>query len=167
MSYKKAQGRSDFFQTPNYALEPILQFINKEYSIWEPASANGNIVNYFIDNGYTITGTDITNNVNFFNTEIDCDCIITNPPYSIKDKWIQRCYELNKPFMLLLPITALEGKFRQKMYSEKGLELILMNKRINYETPSQKKSSAWFASAWFTYGFNLPSQINFVELQND
>jgi hypothetical protein len=164
MGYKKSQGRSDVFQTPEIALQPLLQFIPKEYRIWEPASANGNIVNFFTSNNYNIIGSDITQGVDFFNNEKEFDCIITNPPYSIKDKWIDRCYKLNKPFMLLLPITALEGKFRQKMYSENGIQLILFNKRINYETPSGNGSGAWFSSAWFCYGFNLPNQLNFIQL---
>ena len=66
--------------------------------------------------------------------------------------------------MLLLPITALEGIKRQKLYKQYGLELILFNRRINYETPSGKGSGAYFSSAWFTYGFNLPKQLNFLEI---
>ena len=164
MGYKKAQGRSDVFQTPNIALEPLLPFVPKKYSIWEPASANGNIVNFFNQNGYQISGTDITNGVDFFENNLKADCIITNPPYSIKDKWIKRCYDLNLPFMLLLPITALEGKNRQKLYNQKVIQLILFNKRINYETPSGNGSGAWFSSAWFCYGFDLPNQLNFIEI---
>jgi hypothetical protein len=50
------------------------------------------------------------------------------------------------------------------MYNEKGIQLILFNKRINYETPSGNGSGAWFSSAWFCYGFNLPHQLNFIEI---
>jgi hypothetical protein len=164
MGYKKAKGRTDVFQTPNTGLEPLLQFIPQGYTIWEPASANGNIVSFFSRNNYEIVGTDLTQQIDFFDTNIPTDCIITNPPYSIKDKWIKRCYELNRPFMLLLPITALEGKFRQKMYKDNGIQLILFNKRINYETPSGNGSGAWFSSAWFCYGFNLQNQLNFIEI---
>lgn len=164
MGYKKANNRSDIFQTPNTALEPILQFIPKEYSIWEPASANGNIVKFFSGNGYNIIGTDISNGNDFFTTQIESDCIITNPPYSIKDKWIERCYELHKPFMLLLPITALEGIKRQKLYKDNDIQLILFNRRINYETPSGRGAGAYFSSAWFCHNFNLPKQLNFLEI---
>lgn len=164
MGYKKANNRSDIFQTPDKALEPILRFIPQKYSIWEPASAKGNIVKFFSGKGYNITGTDLNNGVDFFSSDIESDCIITNPPYSIKDKWIQRCYELNKPFMLLLPITALEGIKRQKLYKDKGIQLILFNRRINYETPSGKGSGAYFSSSWFCWGFNLPQQLNFLEI---
>ena len=159
---KKTRG-SDNFQTPNHAVDLIVDYIKPNQTIWEPAMGKGNIVNYFRKRGYTINGTDINNGYDFFNTEIECDVIITNPPYSIKDKWIERCYNLEKPFMLLLPLTALEGKFRHSFYREKGISLIIPNKRINYETPSGKKSSAWFASAWFCYGFDIPQQITFVD----
>ena len=37
------------------------------------------------------------------------DGVITNPPYSLKDKFIEHCYELDKPFALLLPVTAIQG----------------------------------------------------------
>ena len=42
------------------------------------------------------------------------DMIITNPPYSLKDEFIKKCYEWNKPFCLLLPITAFERKARKE-----------------------------------------------------
>ena len=164
MGYKKAQGRSDVFQTPNTALEPILQYIPAEYSIWEPASGNGNIVRFFREKGYNIIGSDLQGGVDFFENTIDTDCIITNPPYSIKDQWIKRCYDLNKPFMLLLPITAFEGIKRQKLYKENGIQVILFNRRINYQTPSGRGSGSYFSSAWFSWGFNLPQQLNFLEI---
>jgi len=92
------------------------------------------------------------------------DCIITNPPFSKKNEFIERCYELKRPFALLLPFAALETGRRQKQW-RKGLQLIIINKRLNFETPNNiKKSSAWFATAWFTNGFNLPKDIMFGEL---
>ncbi|MGC8579683.1 MAG: tRNA (adenine-N(6)-)-methyltransferase, partial [bacterium] len=92
------------------------------------------------------------------------DCIITNPPYSLKEEFLERAYSFNKPFAFLMPITALEGKTRQDLYKKYGLQLLIPNKRINFETPSGKGSGSWFASAWFTYKFNLPKDIMFEVL---
>ena len=75
----------------------------------------------------------------------------------VKDKFLERCYEIGKPFALLLPLTALEGIARQELYKKYGLELILLPKRIDFTG----KKAPWFAVAWFTYGFNLPKEINF------
>ena len=61
--------------------------------------------------GYNVIGSDITRGFDFLknNMEQHFDMIITNPPYSLKDKFIEKCYEYGKPFALLLPLTALEG----------------------------------------------------------
>jgi len=95
------------------------------------------------------------------------DCIITNPPYSLKEEFLQRCYELGKPFALLMPLTALEGKKRGKLYRKYGINLIIPNKRFNFETPSGKGSGAWFQTAWFCWKIKLPNQLNFVEVQKE
>lgn len=92
------------------------------------------------------------------------DCIVTNPPYSLKTEFLERCYELGKPFALLMPLTTLETDKRQKLFKKYGIQVILFNKRINFEMPSGKGSSSWFATAWFASGLNLPEQLNFVEI---
>ncbi|MFO8133200.1 MAG: hypothetical protein R6U10_04620, partial [Thermoplasmatota archaeon] len=42
------------------------------------------------------------------------DCIVTNPPFSRKDEFLEQCYAYGKPFALLMPLTALEGMRRHK-----------------------------------------------------
>ena len=46
----------------------------------------------------------------------------------------------------------------------KGLQLIILDKRLHFETPNNAESHCWFASAWFTNGLNLPKDIMFGEL---
>ena len=161
---KKAKSPDDF-QTPVRALNPLYPYIPKDKIIWEPAMGKGNLTNELITQGYEVIGTDIKQGVDFLEWEPErYDIIVTNPPYSIKTKWLERCYELNKPFAMLLPLTALESQARQKLYKQYGMSMILFNKRINYETPNKvKNSSAWFASAWFCWGLELPNQLNFVD----
>mgnify|MGYP003809860847 FL=1 len=166
MPPKKLYGRDDF-QTPKYGVEPLLKYIPKDWIIWECAEGIGNITSVFRDNGYKVIGTDISKNreYDFFTFRPNnYDIVVTNPPYSEKDKWLKRCYNLNKPFALLLPLTALEGSKRQELYRKYGLQVILLNRRINFVLPKDKapeKSSSWFASAWFTWGLNLPSDLVF------
>jgi len=40
----KKIGSSDNFYTPNYAISPIVPYLNKEWKIWECCSGTGNIV---------------------------------------------------------------------------------------------------------------------------
>jgi len=68
---------------------------------------------------------------------------------------------------LLLPLTALEGNRRQEYYRTYGVEILLLNRRLNFETPSGNGSGSWFATAWFTWGLGLPHQLTFGNLQTD
>jgi len=160
------QGQSNDFQTPIQALNPLLPFLKKEWVIWECAQGKGNLTNRLNDLGYNTTGTDILTGQDFLTYTPDkFDCIITNPPFSIKQKFIERCYTLGKPFALLLPLTTFETKKRQDLFKKYGLEVIFFDKRINFETPDGKGTGAWFASAWFTNGLNIGKQLTFVELK--
>lgn len=51
--------------------------------------------------------------------------------------------------MLLLPLTALEGKERNKLYRKYGIELIVLDKRINF---MKEKKNVWFNTSWFCNG---------------
>jgi len=161
------QGSSDDFQTPEEALYPLLPYLNKKWVIWECSCGNGNLSNYLKLVGFNVIATDILTGYDFLNCQPrEYDCIITNPPFSLKQKFLERCYTLSKPFALLLPLTTFETPKRQNLFKKYGVQIIFFDKRINFETPSGKGSGSWFASAWFTNGLNLPNELNFVKLSD-
>lgn len=157
-------NKADDFQTPPRALMPLLPFLPLKWIIWECANGNGNLTENLRARGYTVIATDLKDGYDFLAWHPDeFDCIVTNPPYSLKDQFLQRCYLLGKPFALLLPLTTLEGK-RQHWLEKYGVEIILMDKRINFITPSGQGSGSWFATAWFTNGLQIGTQITFAKL---
>ena len=159
----KKSGSPDDVYTPDEAIQVLLPYVKKDWKIWESASGTGNIVRFFREREMNIFGTDIKEGQDFLTSaREDFDCIITNPPFSIKDKWLEKCYSYKKPFALLLPITALEGKFRHKLYKKYGIQVILFDGRVQYR--GHNSGSCWFASAWFCWGLNLPKDINFETL---
>ncbi len=161
------QGASDDFQTPSQALEPLIPYLKKDWTIWECANGNGNLSTELIKKGFEVVATDILVCDFDFLTQkpAQFDCVVTNPPFSLKQEFLQRCYDLKTPFALLLPLTTFETSKRQKLFKKYGLQVIFFDKRINFETPSGKGSGSWFATAWFTWGLNLPKDLNFVELK--
>jgi len=80
---------------------------------------------------------------------------------------LERAFEIDKPFAMLLPLTTLEGIRRGKMFNNKNIQMIIPNRRINFITPSGKGSGAWFQVAWFCWKFNLPKDLMFVELNSE
>jgi hypothetical protein len=92
----------------------------------------------------------------------ECDIIITNPPFSIKNKVLSWLMEMDKPFMLLLPINQICNKNFRKLKNFSQIQYIVPNGRYNFEFDTQKKSSSWFNCLWYCYKCNLPKDINYI-----
>ena len=130
---------SDDFQTPPEALYPLLPYLKKDWTIWECACGKGNLSDFLKEQGYNVIATDILTGHDFLKWKPEkFDCIVTNPPYSLKQQFLERCYELKKPFALLLPLTTFETAKRQRLFKKYGVQVIFFDKRINFETPSGK-----------------------------
>lgn len=127
----------------------------------------GRLAEHFIKHGFEIIGNrsiDFLRDIDFeAHLGQSFDVIITNPPYSIKDKFLEKAFKIGKPFAFLLPTTALGEQKRGRLFRQYGIQLIVPDKRINFEIPSGKKS-AWFHSSWFCYKLNLPRDLIFCEL---
>lgn len=160
------RGSFDELYTPDEAVKMILPYIPRQVkTIWEcTAIEESRITKVLRDSGYNVITSHIEQGYDFFKYEPDeYDMIITNPPYSLKDKFLKRAYELNKPFMFLLPLTSLEGVERGRMFNSKGIQMLIPNKRFNFKP--EKNSGAWFQTSWFCFGCELSSDLNFIFLK--
>lgn len=168
-----AAGHPDNFQTPASAVDILVHHLKKEWAIWEPAAGKGNLVLGLRDRGFLVRRSDILDGEDYDFLRMSplqppIDCIVTNPPFSIKEKFLARCYQLGKPFALLMPITSLGHGKMCSLFDEHGIQLLLPKGRINFETPNHeanlaagKKTTSWFYAAWFCWKLNLPTQIVF------
>lgn len=171
------QGR-DAFQTPNYAVDILIPFLpSKIKCVWECAAGHGKIVRRLRHHGYKVNSTDIQHDPiwidrihNFLDGGMvdSFDAIITNPPFSIKEKFYKRCALYNLPFALLIPADY-SGWIIQAVDKD-GCEKIIPTRRVDYITPTGrngKNSSSPFHSMWLTWGFGLGKSETFVELTNE
>lgn len=189
---EKVQIR-DTFETPRYATELLLPFIPKEIKyIWECAAGGGLMANVLRGGGFTVIETDIRTRKgvvynNFVKDECIClgDCIITNPPFSIKEQFIEKAFEYRVPFAFLINADYSQ---QQIDWIERGCEKIIPNRRIDFLTPNivkrindklgteystreeipqqilAKFSSSQSHTMWLTYGFGLGKTETFVDL---
>jgi len=163
--------------TPPYAVRPLIPFISEDIRIiWEPTDFGSSYITQVLKKaGYEVISTHKNAGIDFLQDEPDFqfDMIITNPPYTMKEQFLERCYNLGKPFALLMPLTALEGKKRQKLYAKYGIQLIIPDKRIKflkYVSDINKfvyLKNVWFATAWFTWGLDLERDLNFVHIEEE
>lgn len=162
----KRSSSSDDFYTPDWAIEILEPYIKKDWKIWECCAGTGNIVRFFKEREFDIFGTDLKTGEDFLvSNREDFGCIITNPPFSLKDKFLEKCYSYKKPFAMLLPLTALEGKFRQSLYRKHGVQVILFDKRVNYQGHNGD-NGCWFPSCWICFNMELPRDLNFVQVNS-
>ena len=159
-------AKPDECYTPKEAIISLLPYLKKGCKIWDCAFGSGRLAKHFEQEGFIVWGEKDLDFLICENIIRDTDIIITNPPYSLKDKFLEKAFRLKIPFAFLLPLTTLEGIKRGKLFRENGIQMIIPNRRINFEIPSGKKSS-WFATAWFCWGLNLPKDLIFVEKEKE
>lgn len=135
---------SDETLTLKYAVEPLVKYLKAKnfntimcpFSLW-----HSKYVEVLKENGFKVAYNDGCSD--FFDLtkeeliEKKIDCIVDNPPFSLKDKIIERLYDLDVPFVILLPQNSLQGKGRTSLYIKHGLEYLGFDSRICFYTKSK------------------------------
>lgn len=161
--------KHDHFNTPAYAVTPLLKYIDPRWAIWKPTDTYGRsqITETLKKHGNKVIATS-KDTFNFLQDDpkFDFNCIITNPPYSLKDEFIARCIHYTargKKWAMLMPLTVLEGIKRRKMLNSLGetFGVLVLDRRVEFTG-----GSCWFNTSWFCCGV-LPKQIIFSELRKD
>jgi hypothetical protein len=155
-------GGMDCAQTPFYAMEPLLPYLNPKWTYWDCAMGEGNLVRWLNEKGFKTIGTDILSGDDFLTKDIFTvpkhDCLITNPPYSLKYKFLEKCYEVSSRFALLMPVETLGAKTAQELFKACGVELMFLDHRVNFKMPNKGwDGQAQFPTMWFCLGL-LPKE---------
>ena len=172
----------DKCQTPSYSLEPLLPYlcVGSNPLIWEPARGEGLLVKALESKleSVPVYGTDILTGADFFENDLQLPAdnyfssqpytpiICTNPPFSLKYKWLARCYALGYPFALLMPSDTLFAASANKLFQQHGVEIIVMNPRVDFKMPNLGWSGngAQMSTSWFTWGLNIGTMITFADI---
>ena len=136
----------DHIATPEWLVTRIFDLINiKSFrSIWFPFDNYDSPFKLKADElglNYKATHKLDSEENDFFITQPpkDCDLMISNPPFSLQNKILERTFKLIddkliKSFALLLPLSTLETPFRAKLYEkyENKISIIIFKKRIKF-----------------------------------
>jgi hypothetical protein len=161
---------SDECLTPRYAVEPLIKHLKEKgyQTIWCPFDhEHSQYVRVLKSHNFTVIHSHLENNKDFFKYEPEqYDVIVSNPPFSVKDEVLNRLYNLNKPFAVLLPQNSLQSIKRVTMFLNNSLEYLGFDRRINFYINgilSEWKSGNHFASGYFCKDV-LPKLLQFEEL---
>ena len=154
-------GKNDECYTPAYAVQPILEYIPKDAVVWCPFDTpDSEFVKVLTANSIETIPTHIDTGRDFFEFEPHhYDCIVSNPPFTNKRAFFQRALDLGKPFALLMANTWLNDRAPMQLFEERGLQLLLLDRRTEFIQPDRSVSGKiTFSSSYFCCDF-LPRDI--------
>jgi len=119
------QNQTDMVMTPIKTAKLIVDYFKPIGSILEPAKGTGNFYKLF---NQPKDWCEITKGRDFFNQSKKFDWIITNPPYSIYDKFLLKCFEIADNIVLLIPLAKVfkSRKIDNEIVKYGGIKEILM-----------------------------------------
>lgn len=153
----KLKGDNEYM-TPKEVWVSIAHLIPKDKVIFEGFYGDGNSGKYLKELGFKVESHD----VDFFDDQkFNYDIIITNPPYSIKAKVFKKLAEINKPFMLLVPVSTITKQYLKKYFKDK-IQIVIPQKRIQFIKDGVQNNRCFFDTIWICYKMGFKSDILFL-----
>ncbi len=151
----------DDYMTPKSAWEKIQHIIPKDKILWEAFYGDGKSGDYLIELGYNV----IHENIDFFddNTRPEYDILVSNPPYGKSKEIMNKLYEMDKPFILIMPTAKLTTSYIRS-WQQRGIQIILPRKRIQFiKNGNEIQNKCNFDCFYYCYKINLPRDIIWLE----
>ena len=151
---------SDDWESGRCYLEPLMPFISGK-TINDPFYSTGRVKIIWKELGIDI----VHDRKDFFTlTEIKEDIIVTNIPFSIKNRVLTRLFELDKPFITICPINTLALIKTQRIVKDKYIQIIIPNFYkgfINTDTGIQTKCPPFYV-IYLCYKMKLSRDIIYL-----
>ena len=155
--------KNDEYYTQSSAWDNITKFLDKNKLIYEGFYGGGHTYYYFVNNGYKVIGE---KDLDFFSEKSyqylrKCDCVITNPPFSLKYKIMSKLVEYNKPFILLLPLACINTiSFRNCFNNTMDkVSIIIPKGRLKFIQNKEIKKSPSFESCYVCWNMFYEKHI--------
>jgi len=146
----------DLYETPAWVTEALLPHLPECRTIWEPAAGSGKMSR--VPEGFagTVISSDIAEGQDFLAADgFDGDAIITNPPYELAPKFIERALFLTAPdglVAMLLRTDFDHAKSRQHLFQHPAFsKKLVLTRRIKWFEDSKGQPS--FNHAWFVWDY--------------
>ena len=161
-------GKNDECYTPAYAVQPILEYIPKDTVVWCPFDTVDSEFVKLISKQNKVVFSHLGNGQDFFAYQPhNWDIIVSNPPFTNKRAFFQRALDLGKPFALLMANTWLNDRAPMQLFEERGLQLLLLDRRTEFVQPNSESSGKiTFSSSYFCCDL-LPRDIIIKRITKD
>lgn len=115
---------SDKVYTPDHIAKYIVEFFQPTGKILDPCRGEGAFYKFLPADSFWC---EIQEGVDFFEWNTPVDWIISNPPYSNFDEWLDHSYQVAENIVYLIPLYKYFNAWRRvrKLYKWGGLKHIL------------------------------------------
>lgn len=159
--------KNDECYTPDKVWDDISYYLPHNGIVFEPFYGEGHTFRYLQKLYSKVLGK---RDLDFFSEESDrylkqCDIVISNPPFSIKFKILQKLIEFNKPFILLFPLGSINTtKFVNIIKNKtKDTSIIVPNGRIKFIIDGSLAKSPSFETIYLLYKIETEQNLIFLD----
>ena len=164
---RRVDKLQDDWVTPPEVWENITDFLpvgKTDVVVWEPFyNDDSTSANTLRKLGCQV----IYGNIDFFQHALGT-CIITNPPFSCKEKVFERLKQLDLPFILTIPVHSLCTRFIKNTFKNK-LQLIIPDTRLHFQKLDNETGELVtvkrtpFDCIYVCYKMNLPRDVIWLD----
>ena len=160
------QSNTDEWYTTRESVEliiPYLQEKNYKKILCPFDKEDSNFVRVLTEQGYEVLYSHIETGVDFFKIKdfSAYDAVVSNPPFSKRQKIFERLFEANIPFALICNFNGLfDSKARWELFRKNKFELLVPLGRMRFFNENCKGNSPNFQSIYVCHNI-LPKQIIF------
>lgn len=125
-------NRTDEWYTPLAIVEKCYELLGTRYksTVLCPFDTQAS---KFVEWGQKTNHTVLYGMTDYLDRHYEHDYLITNPPFSLKDKIIEKVLKESKPTALVLPLDSLGGVRRHKLWKEYGYPSVYVpTKRMRF-----------------------------------
>jgi hypothetical protein len=151
----------DDYETPKYIWEMLDPYMDKNQTIYDPFYCSGLSKQYLNELGYNV----IHNDEDFYENydKHEYDIIVSNPPFSDKKKVFNKLKEIDKPFIMIVPVSTITKKFFRDKFKDDDISMLIPNGRLQFSKKGEQLSRCWFDCVFLCYKLNLDKQIIYLE----
>lgn len=159
-----SKGDNDECYTPDYVVESILPYLDKDKVYWLPFDRDDSaFVKVLKANGFKYVNSHIDYGQDYYTYEPgQWDVMLSNPPFTNKRKIFERAISFGKPFALIMSNTWLNDSAPKVLFRDKDLQLLMFRNRIKFINNGVVNNKITFSSSFYCQDI-LPKQIIMID----
>lgn len=146
--------KKDEYYTPAILVDCIIPHLHQKQfkTIWCPFDTkNSEFVIRLKEEGFTVLHSHIWDGQDFFyySPKEDYDAIVSNPPFTLKLKVLERLYMIRKPFAMIMGLPILNYQEVGEFFLEKQeqgihLQLLIVDKKVSFDGKTASFNNSYF-----------------------